>query len=576
MAKNAWGDEIVGSDSVTRNEWGDVIDVAPRPRAEAPQQSFRPDEGMTPTEKIVVGAGHGLKRAYQGLRGLPQALVPGLSAETRARFGGLSPDEADEEALYQRHHPGGWATAGDIGANVLTGIAPVGMASNIARGATALPRALGLAHGARAVPLTADIAANAATSAAFEPENRGQAMAYGGGGAAVGRMLPAAMARAVRPTTPGPQANRLIDSGVEPTFGQVMAEKPGLLPRIASRSEEGLMSVPIVGGKILGARAKAIEQFQEATRRGALPEGMVMPKDAADSVDKLSDALSQAYESTLSSAPFKEGAAPFEALGNLDDLIRQRIHNDGLHITDVQAASAKALIESMLEPLERMGHGNHTPRMAQRVESKLKEAAFRYKSAADPAHKEFGALLRSVAGEWADKWRTALPEPVRQSVDQLDDAYAKFVPLRRAAATGNLTDPNAYTPRVLLQAIRAGDKTPSKSRFVKGDLPQQQLATAANQVLGNKIPDTGTSERLITGGVLGTGGALVAGAWPTVGAIAAGYGYGTRPAQKYLTGQLDLQKWLAENWSRLPPEAQQQILSALSQAGRATSTEHAP
>lgn len=86
----------------------------------SPEPDYSPSAGMGAGEKMLVGAGAGLDRLYRGVRDLvkPDSVTTHGEMEQRQQ-------ERENAAMYEKYHPGGWATAGEIGANVLA-TAPVG------------------------------------------------------------------------------------------------------------------------------------------------------------------------------------------------------------------------------------------------------------------------------------------------------------------------------------------------------------------------------------------------------------------------------------------------------------------
>lgn len=483
-------------------------------------------------EQIRGGASHALDRAAMGLKGLFTDLTP----EDRQLL-------SRGEAFVKGTGPA--STVGQIGGDLVIGAAPV------AKGAQFLTRALGAMRApASVVAPVADIAANAAYAAATAPEDRGEAAAWGGGGAAAGRVLSKVLSLGTKPVGEvSPDAQRLMDAGVRPTFGQVMGDKGGVVGRTLSRAEDSLTSVPVVGALLRKRRDAALKDFQRVTREAALPPGAA--KESAESIDALANEFHKAYTDTLSAAPF-----PSLAFNNftVDDVLQQQAQ--GRLISGRQLAGARNFVQdvfdTILDPTQ-----PHTAAEAHWIESQIKSQAFAYKKSPVPHQQEYGNLLHDVANDWAQAWRSSLPQDARAAVEALDSQYAKFVPLRRAAATGNVAAPDEYTPRHLLQSIRAGDKSGSKRAFLAGGMPQQDLASAAQNVLTPRVPDSGTAERLLTGvGTLGAGayGVATYGLSPTAIATAlVALGYSTEFAQAYLTG-------------RLAPKAQEQVSQVLKRA----------
>ena len=194
-----------------------VTPINPGARTPLPPMNVDPTEGMDEMDKLIVGWGHNVDKTLRGL----SRILPQGSEGYRKR--GKEAEEA-----YERHHPGGWATVGDIGADVLNSAIPVakggqllsqglGFLAKHAGKVPVLGKALGLLPSAGAV---GDIAANAAYAGATSPENSGDAALKGGAGAAAGRALPATVARLGRPVKTSPITEMMLEEGIPLTPGQ--------------------------------------------------------------------------------------------------------------------------------------------------------------------------------------------------------------------------------------------------------------------------------------------------------------------------------------------------------------------
>ena len=181
-----------------------------------------PRAGMGAGMKFLVGAGATADRAKRGIMGLVGMGDPGK----------------DDAALYEKYHPGGWATAGEVTADV---------------GMTALP-GVKIAQGARGLGtlgrIGANVGGNAAVSAALAPDDErlGSGVAGGvgaGAGMALAKVLPLATRAgrdALRERSAGrflvgdiggPQATRAearaAAGGVADSMENYLANRSGLL-----------------------------------------------------------------------------------------------------------------------------------------------------------------------------------------------------------------------------------------------------------------------------------------------------------------------------------------------------------
>jgi len=470
-------------------------------------------EGMGAGEKMLVGVGSSMNKAWEGLSD------PFVGAETRASR------KADRD-LYAKNKAdlGGWGTAGEVVGDV----------------AAYAPLAL--------VPggLPAQMGAAAAASGAMTPgdaQERAQAAGMGAAGAGVGNVLTRALGRAFKPI-----GNKAADTvalearGVNPTFGQGMQQKDTALGRSLGRLEEGAMSVPIASGPLRATRREGAEQWRQATRNEASAPG----RTGGATVDEVRQGYTDAYTSTLDRVPL-----PYASVQYAPDLRRL---SQGTPVTQAQ----RDTVERVFNEIRLKHMSNPTPGVqvtaagAHGAESDMKALARRYGSSQDPAQQDLGRLFGEVARDYGQAWRGALPGPVRQEVAAIDRAYPQFTAIREAAkkvgTAASDADPNRYTPAVLARASRQVDRTPNKTTYLRGDAPQQELARLGQSMQGT-VPDSGTPERLLGMGLLG--GSAAIGQLPT--ALAAGTGlaaYGTRPVQNYLMG-------------RTAPTAQQALLDAL-------------
>lgn len=173
----------------------------------APEPTYDPSEGMSPVEKMLVGAGSAMDKTYRGVRDFvrPDGTLSYKEREERQA-------EREDAKLYQKHHPGGWATAGEVIGDIAA-TAPVGGALSL--GAKALPAAgrLAAVGGRMLNPGTVGRAATeAGVVAALQPPGEDESRL---GNAAQGAALGAALPAAVKGVGKGVQAawNRFSDSG---------------------------------------------------------------------------------------------------------------------------------------------------------------------------------------------------------------------------------------------------------------------------------------------------------------------------------------------------------------------------
>jgi len=276
---------------------------APKAPAAPAELNVDPSAGMTTGEKFLVGAGAATDKAIRGIKGL---------------FGADDTQGAEDAALYQKYHPGGAATMGEIGADIAMTAMP---GLKIAQGAqklSMLPRAL------------ANIGGNAAMSAAIAPENRGTAALMGGAGTAAGmglgyvggKLLPLATASGRQALKTRKAGEVLVgDLGDEAgnaatQIEQYLANRGGIARDVplstaqALRQAEGGAAQPgsaALAKRQLGVSGAAADEFADLARRqnAALHEAATVRAGAEGNPFELAAARQSRENAT---APLREGA----------------------------------------------------------------------------------------------------------------------------------------------------------------------------------------------------------------------------------------------------------------------------
>lgn len=121
--------EVAGPEGATEAQAFQVLQTrltAQKKQYDKDMETYSPHEGMSAGGKFAVGAGAAFNRLAGGVAGL----IPG--AEEFAK------SQNEDYELYKKHHPGGWATAGEVAGDIAA-TAPLGGALGVA--SRALPAA---------------------------------------------------------------------------------------------------------------------------------------------------------------------------------------------------------------------------------------------------------------------------------------------------------------------------------------------------------------------------------------------------------------------------------------------------
>ena len=426
--------------------------------------------------------------------------------------GGVNQQIKQQEQEYQdaRNAVGqngqDWAR---MGGNLITTL-PVGMAAPASAGLAAR-----VGYGA----------ATGAAGGAFQPvtnggddfwSDKGKQVATG---AAVGGAIApvaGAVGRMVSPkASTNPQLAMLRDAGVNPTVGQALGGRMNAL-------EEKLTSLPIMGDMISRARGKSIEGFNNAAiNRATGPIGVRVNGNGQQAVREAGDALSNAYDDVLGSIKGVSFDNQFAAdLGQLKQM------SSGL-VPDMQRKFDKLLQDKVMSRVS--PSGGLAPETYKAIDSELKQEAARWSKSAMASESELGDAISQLHSLLNQQMRRSNPD-VADKLAKIDQGWANLVRIEGAAKAEKNAE-GVFTPGQLNQAISAADQSTRKRAVARGTALMQDLGNAGQSVIGNKVPNSFTTDRaLLSLGSLG--GYAISPAIP--GALLAGGALYTQPAQNAL------------------------------------------
>lgn len=482
---------------------------------------------LSRTDKILKGIRDPIDGGAQLLtKLLPQGLVDaGNSANNwladktglvaRLPEGGVDQMTREAEAKYQAQR----AAGGESGFDGYRTIGNVASPANLAIAARA-PAALTLA-GRIGVG-----AASGAASAALAPVDKGdfwtEKAKQVGTGAAVGGAIPALIGGAARIINPkaasNPNAALLKAEGVTPTIGQTLGGW-------ANRAEEKAQSIPILGDMISHARRSANTQFEAAAHNRALsPIGETLPDGLVgrDAVNYTEGALKSAYDGVLG----RIGAiAPDQTF--TDNVANLQKMVTGLIMPKAEKAKFASALNDVQQSID--NNGVLTSDAYKALESSLGQDARKlgastniYEGKLAPAVKQLQAELRDMLGRQAG--------PEADALKAVNSGWASFKRVQNAASKIGAED-GQFTPAQFQNAVRTMDKSKDKGAFARGNALGQDLSDAGKSVLGLKVPNSGTADRLLFGGGA-LGSYLINPAIPA--SLLGGAALYTQPAQRLL------------------------------------------
>lgn len=273
----------------------------------------------------------------------------------------------------------------------------------------------------------------------------------------------------------------LRNEGVTPTVGQTLG---GPMARI----EEGVTSIPLVGDPIKEAQARAVGSLNKAAYNRVLePFGLKYPEDAPignEGIKRVNSVIRDAYDHAWDGAFIKDSPDLRSSIGSVLDEASFSLPPERVNIIQ---KNIDRLITSKLDQ-----HGELDQKSLQLAKNWFAEQARKGGSMDEQnlasAYNGILGTLKNAVGE-ADPERGLL-------LNAADKAYANFVRVANAASSNNASGREGlFSAAQLGSAARAADNSVRKLDFARGDALMQDLAQAGQQVLGPKVPDSGTPFR---------------------------------------------------------------------------------
>lgn len=318
-------------------------------------------------------------------------------------------------------------------------------------------------------------------------------------GAVLGPVVDVLAAPLARLGTPSarPELETLQRAGVD-----VTRLTPGQqLGGAAKRVEESIKSVPIAGELVRRAEQRGFEEFNRGLVDNVIKQvnpQATLPKAVSTrgAIEFAGKELSKAYSRAL--APIKITPSAQMYMDISDVVVRY-----GSQLGEENAALLNKLVMNRvtdLIPENKVLAGG----TAKRIDSDLGALERKYTKSMTAQEQTIGEALGEI--KQIIRQEIASQDPTGK-VRQLNTVFSDFLRLEKAAASSRAPG-GIFSPEQLVSATRTLDETRRKGGFARGQARMQQVAEAGREVLGTRVPDSGTPERIgTTLALLGLGGA---------------------------------------------------------------------
>lgn len=341
------------------------------------------------------------------------------------------------------------------------------------------PPGAGLGTSAAQGALSSALTTPATGDDGFWGEKAGQATSGAVGGAA-GNLLGRAAGAVIAPKV-SPAAKTLIDSGVLLTPGQIVGGA-------ANRVEQAATSIPFLGDMIKNAQRRTMQSFDQAAVNQALkPVGEALPAGATgrEAIEYATKTLGQKYGDALGGTkPLAVDDQFLSKLGSLHGLT-------GSLPKEADEQFGRILNSEIIGRVDQFN--NLTPEAYKQAESQLGSLYRRYKAAPDVDKNQMSGAIKEAQATLQDLLQRQAPDTAA-ALGPINQGYANLLRVQRAGSYQGAED-GMFTPAQLSSAVRAMDSSKNKRAFATGNALMQDLSDAGREVLGTKVPDSGTPFR---------------------------------------------------------------------------------
>lgn len=447
------------------------------------QRRAGPQSEVTPTIEPIPGATYvtpptafekGTQRAAETMQGVNLGLGNMLSLGAMDEALGLADVAAGRGTLEEttRRRQRQLSEADPLGRGIGEGLGIVATAPMGA--ATTLGRSLG-----QSGILGTILGYNMAQGT---PEERLPSAAVGGVAGVGGDLFGRAIARIASPVS-NYAVRTLREMGVTPTPGQILGPK-------ATATEQRMMSAPLLGDVVAGGRRRAAREWNRATVNDALrPAGLTVPATATNGrqiIRAADDLLGSEYDRILDPARVSLDDQFIADLRSVSDAATENLDEVGVNEIRRQAARLSSLAE--------MNNGVISGRTLQEARTRIRNEARRFSRSQDPFQQRTGEVLEAMDDTFTGLLQRNLPPEDGARIGGLDNAYRRFVRVQEASTVAP-TKGGEFTPGQFLSTIKRQAEGVRNRQFSRGESVGQAQAEAAQEILGNTIPDSGTAGR---------------------------------------------------------------------------------
>lgn len=342
--------------------------------------------------------------------------------------------------------------------------------------------------------MLADLLYSATTGATGAPEGeRLSGAATNAVLAGMGSAAPSVVKRVLKPNT-DEDIKILRDAGVRLSPMQTVGGR-------ADQVEEAASRLLLGGGDVsIAARRRAFNDFGTAyLNKAGQYIGFQLPRDMKPQARM--KAIGEAFDKQYDALRSQMTVMPDQDL--LDDITNLKLKiNDGVTFSPENAKRLKKLLDGQLvRRTKNQIDGDEYKSLSSLLKTRKREFAKRGDQELADGVGDMEGILEAAA-------RRHSPSDVVDMMNQTDRGFAILAQAQEAARMAG-TRPGDFSPAQILSRQRAADPRARSRSFIEGDVEGQRLAEAGQNILGNVLPSSGSTERLAHGMAVTGGGAFL-------------------------------------------------------------------
>lgn len=354
------------------------------------------------------------------------------------------------------------------------------------------PRLLASAAGKTmaANPLAQALSASSAGAASGATREAGGGQGAQLAASLLGSAAPWAVGRTMLPSAKNAALELMKKEGVNPTIGQAMGGRAAAL-------EEKLQSVPLLGDSISKTKTGILQQYNKAAiNRAVSPINKKVDKVGHEGVKQAGDMLSEAFDTAIKKIKFVKIN---KHLGKA----MEEIESSVVALEDRFANQFHKLVESKFSGA--VENGRISGKKFTAILSDLKKEAARFGGKESSAARDYAATVKQLEQTLMDQATKNANPTAKKALKAAQTGWANLVRVEQAAKSA-INNDGVFTPGQLNSAVRMMDKSVRRRAVSRGNALMQDLGTAGQNVIGNKVPNSFTTDRMLYGmGALGSG-----------------------------------------------------------------------